>query len=157
MDLSLLAEGAVEALVPLADRRGVAVEVGGAPAPVLGSSTLLPQLVTNLVLNAIVHNLPSGGPSPCGRTRCPTPSHWSWRTPASCCRPAHRVATLIEPFQRGAERTRSDDHAGAGLGLAIVDRITQAHGGTLVLNPRTDGGLIVTVWLPHPYPVEPSA
>ena len=71
--------------------------------------------------------------------------------------PAHRVATLVEPFQRGAERTRSDDHAGAGLGLAIVDRITQAHGGTLVLTPRTDGGLIVTVWLPHPYPVEPSA
>lgn len=57
VDLSLLAEEAVEALLPLADRRGVAVEVGGAAAPVLGSSALLQQLVTNLVLNAIVHNL----------------------------------------------------------------------------------------------------
>ncbi|MFP3813212.1 two-component sensor histidine kinase, partial [Bacillus sp. SIMBA_005] len=61
VDLSLLAEEAVEALLPLADRRGVAVEVGGVAAPVLGSSALLQQLVTNLVLNAVVHNLPSGG------------------------------------------------------------------------------------------------
>ncbi|GEC76326.1 MULTISPECIES: sensor histidine kinase [Microbacterium] len=156
MDLSLLAEGAVEALVPLADRRGVAVEVGGAPAPVLGSSTLLPQLVTNLVLNAIVHNLPSGGAVAVRTHSMPHAVALVVENTGELL-PAHRVATLIEPFQRGAERTRSDDHAGAGLGLAIVDRITQAHGGTLVLTPRTDGGLIVTVWLPHPYPVEPSA
>lgn len=62
------------------------------------------------------------------------------------------MATLTEPFQRGAERTRDEDHAGVGLGLAIAQRITQAHGGSLVLTPRADGGLIVTVWLPHPYP-----
>ena len=66
---------------------------------------------------------------------------------------ADRVAMLVEPFQRGGERTRSDDHAGAGLGLAIVQRITETHGGTLVLTPRAQGGLIVTVWLPRPYPV----
>ena len=127
MDLSLLAEGAVEALVPLADRRGVAVEVSGAPAPVLGSSTLLPQLVTNLVLNAIVHNLPSGGAVAVRTHSMPHAVALVVENTGELL-PAHRVATLIEPFQRGAERTRSDDHAGAGLGLAIVDRITQAHG-----------------------------
>jgi len=154
VDLSLLAEGAVEALVPLADRRGVAVEVGGVPAPVLGSAALLPQLVTNLVLNAIVHNLPSGGAVAVRTHSMPHAVALVVENTGEVL-PAHRVATLVEPFQRGAERTRSDDHAGAGLGLAIVDRITQAHGGTLVLTPRTEGGLIVTVWLPHPYPVEP--
>jgi two-component system sensor histidine kinase VanS len=57
------------------------------------------------------------------------------------------VGTLVEPFQRGAERVRTD-HAGVGLGLAIVNSITQAHEGTLTLTPRPAGGLCVTVQLP---------
>jgi two-component system sensor histidine kinase VanS len=136
---------------------------------VLGSSALLPQLVTNLVLNAIVHNLPSGGAVAVRTHSLPQAVALVVENTGEVL-PSHLVATLIEPFQRGAERTRGtertrgdertrgtertrgDDHAGAGLGLAIVDRITQAHGGTLVLTPRPDGGLIVTVWLPHPYP-----
>lgn len=150
VDLSLLAEEAVEALLPLADRRGVAVEVGGAAAPMLGSSALLPQLVTNLVLNAIVHNLPSGG-------AVAVRTHMMPQAVALVVENTgerlleHRIATLVEPFQRGSERTR-DDHAGAGLGLAIVQRITETHGGTLVLTPRAEGGLVVTVWFPLPYP-----
>jgi len=151
VDLSLLAEGAVESLLPLADRRGVAMEVGGAPAPVLGSAALLPQLVTNLVLNAIVHNLPSGGAVAVRTYAMPHAVALVVENTGDVI-PAHRAAMLTEPFQRGSERTRDDDHAGVGLGLAIADRITQAHNGTLVLTPRADGGLIVTVWLPHPYP-----
>ena len=57
------------------------------------------------------------------------------------------VSTLAEPFQRGSERIRTD-HAGVGLGLAIVESITRAHDGTLTLTPRADGGLCVTVQLP---------
>jgi two-component system sensor histidine kinase VanS len=54
------------------------------------------------------------------------------------------VSTLTEPFQRGDERLRND-HAGVGLGLAIVRSIAQAHDGTLTITPRTGGGLHVTV------------
>jgi two-component system, OmpR family, sensor histidine kinase VanS len=57
------------------------------------------------------------------------------------------VATLTEPFQRGAGRTRTHD-AGVGLGLAIVESITRAHDGTLTLVPRPGGGLRVDVCLP---------
>jgi two-component system sensor histidine kinase VanS len=57
------------------------------------------------------------------------------------------VATLAEPFLRGTERIRTD-HTGVGLGLAIVNSITQAHDGTLTLTPRAAGGLCVTVQLP---------
>jgi two-component system sensor histidine kinase VanS len=57
------------------------------------------------------------------------------------------VSTLIEPFQRGTQRIRSD-HAGVGLGLAIVKSIAKAHDGTLTLAPRPTGGLRVTVVLP---------
>lgn len=59
------------------------------------------------------------------------------------------VATLAEPFQRGAERVRTR-HGGVGLGLAIVDSITRGHDGTLTLTltPRPTGGLRVTVHQP---------
>ena len=57
------------------------------------------------------------------------------------------VSTLAEPFQRGSRRIRSD-HAGVGLGLAIVNRITRAHEGTLTLTPRAAGGL--RVWCNYP-------
>jgi two-component system, OmpR family, sensor histidine kinase VanS len=57
------------------------------------------------------------------------------------------IATLAEPFQRGTQRIRTG-HAGVGLGLANVRRITQAHDGTLILTPRAAGGLSVTVQLP---------
>jgi two-component system sensor histidine kinase VanS len=57
------------------------------------------------------------------------------------------ASTLVEPFQRGTERIRTD-HAGVGLGLAIVKSITQAHDGTLTFTPRAAGGLCVTVQLP---------
>jgi two-component system sensor histidine kinase VanS len=65
------------------------------------------------------------------------------------------VSTLVEPFQRGTERIRTDpstslgtSHAGVGLGLAIVKSITHAHDGTLTLTHRPAGGLRVTVQLP---------
>ena len=57
------------------------------------------------------------------------------------------VSTLAEPFLRGDERIRAD-HAGVGLGLAIVESIAQAHDGTLMLVPRAGGGLRVTVRIP---------
>ncbi|HAC47127.1 MAG TPA: two-component sensor histidine kinase, partial [Chloroflexi bacterium] len=61
------------------------------------------------------------------------------------------VSTLVEPFLRGTERIRTH-HAGVGLGLAIVESITQAHDGTLTLTPRAAGGLCVTVQLPAAAP-----
>jgi signal transduction histidine kinase len=58
------------------------------------------------------------------------------------------VAQLAQPFQRlGADRTGSD--RGAGLGLSIVAAIAAAHGGTLDLRARPEGGLLVSIGLPR--------
>jgi two-component system sensor histidine kinase VanS len=146
VDLSLIAEEATETLLPFAEARGITLETSGHMTPTVGSHALLLQLTTNLVHNAIVHNLPEQGAV--------------WVTTS-----AHRssvvltventgdklipelVSTLVEPFRRGTDRIRAD-HAGAGLGLAIVQSMTRAHNGTLTLTPRPAGGLCVTVELP---------
>jgi len=57
------------------------------------------------------------------------------------------VPSLTEPFQRNG-RVRTDEHAGVGLGLAIVDSIVRAHDGTLHLVRGSAGGLVVTIRLP---------
>src|SRR3954464_9374885 len=61
VDLSLIAEEGTETLLPLAENRGLTIETSGAIAPTIGSHALLLQLSTNLVHNAIVHNLPEQG------------------------------------------------------------------------------------------------
>ena len=61
VDLSLIAEEATETLLPLAEKHGVTIETAGDIAPTIGSHALLLQMTTNLVHNAIVHNLPEQG------------------------------------------------------------------------------------------------
>jgi two-component system, OmpR family, osmolarity sensor histidine kinase EnvZ len=63
------------------------------------------------------------------------------------------VERLKQPFTRAGEaRAREDGAAGAGLGLAIVDRIARLHGGRLDLLPRAGGGTIARVTLPAAVP-----
>lgn len=146
VDLSLLAEEAAETLLPLAEERGVTVETRGEIAPATGSPTLLLQLTTNLVHNAIVHNLPEQGTVRVTTgVRRETVVLTVENTGAKVT--PQLVATLTEPFRRGTERLRTH-HAGVGLGLAIVKTITRAHDGTLTLAPRPDGGILITVELP---------
>src|SRR6202022_2784677 len=61
VDLSLTAEEAIETLLPFAEEHGVTIETSGDATPTFGSHALLLQLTTNLVHNAIVHNLPQQG------------------------------------------------------------------------------------------------
>src|SRR5438132_47182 len=61
VDLSLIAEEAAETLLPFAEKRGVTIETSGDTTPTIGSHALLLQMATNLVHNAIVHNLPDQG------------------------------------------------------------------------------------------------
>ena len=53
------------------------------------------------------------------------------------------VQRLLQPFQRGVDRTRQA--GGYGLGLAIVQAIARAHGAALTARARPEGGLDVSV------------
>lgn len=146
VDLSLIAEEAAETLLPFAEKHGVTIETSGEITPTDGSPALLLQLTTNLLHNAIVHNLPEHGTVQietavrAGFVTLTVENTGDQLSP-------QLVWTLTEPFQRGTERVRSD-HAGFGLGLAIVKSITRAHDGILHLTPRAAGGLRVAVQLP---------
>jgi two-component system, OmpR family, sensor histidine kinase VanS len=146
VDLSLIAEEAIETLLPLAERHGVTIETYGDITPTRGSHTLLLQMTTNLLHNAIVHNRPERGTVLVNTAVRPESVMLTVENTGEELTP-RLVSTFTEPFQRGTERIRHD-HAGVGLGLAIVKSITQAHDGTLTLTPRAAGGLRVTVRLP---------
>jgi two-component system sensor histidine kinase VanS len=146
VDLSLMAEEATETLLPIAEAHGVTLETSGDVTATIGSRALLLQMTTNLVHNAIVHNLADQGAvwvtaSVLRKSVVLTVENTGDRLSPEL------VATLVEPFRRGTERVRTDD-AGVGLGLAIVNSIIRAHDGTLTLTPRAGGGLRVTVRLP---------
>jgi hypothetical protein len=93
VDLSLIAEEATETLLPLAEKRGLTIETSGEMTPTIGSRALLLQMTTNLVHNAIVHNLPENR-APCGSRPALTGAH----------RREHRRAHRRE-HRRGTERS----------------------------------------------------
>ena len=154
VDLSLVVEEAAETLLPLAEKHGVTIETSGEIARTIGSHALLLQMTTNLLHNAVVHNLPEHGTVNVDTAlRLDTVM---LRVENSGERLSPQVvSTLTEPFQRGTGRIHAD-HAGVGLGLAIVKSIIQAHDGTVSLTPRPEGGLRVAVQLPTaPRPPRP--
>jgi signal transduction histidine kinase len=114
-------------------------------APTGGDPQLAERLVTNLVDNALRHNVTSG------RVEVATGIH-AGRAVLSVTNtgpvvPASEVGRLFQPFQRlGSGRTRHDE--GLGLGLSIVQAIATAHDATVSADPRPGGGLRVTVAFP---------
>ena len=146
VDLSLIAEEATETLLPLAEKQGVTIETAGDFTPTIGSHALLRQMTTNLLHNAIVHNVPADGAVWVTTGRDADTVVLTVENTGERLAP-HLIATLAEPFQRGTQRVHSDN-AGVGLGLAIVQSIAHVHDGTLALASRPAGGLVAKVQLP---------
>jgi hypothetical protein len=125
-----------------------------APVDVAGSQTLLARMVENVIENAVRHNQPHGTIS----ITC-TVDRGQSRLIVESAGPVlsqSEVEQLARPFRRlGAERTGSQ--TGHGLGLAIVAAIAAAHGGSLQLHPRPQGGLRVQINLPSALRPLPSA
>lgn len=130
---------------------GVTVSVRGKPSPVTGDGVLLRQLVVNLLQNAMRHNLPANGTVVLATAPDPR-DHGRVLLTVSNTGPhlTEPVQNLTEPFLRGGGRVAAggSGRAGHGLGLPIVVRIAQAHGGELRLTPNPGGGLTARVSFP---------
>jgi len=130
-----------------ADAHSVVMTTELSPAVARGNATLLSRLVTNLVQNAMRHNIRGG--SVTVRTRVDSDRAWIEVENTGEAVSTETAMTLTEPFVRTGGRTADIGHAGRGLGLAIVQSIVLAHDGTLTITPRTAGGLHVTVGVPR--------
>jgi signal transduction histidine kinase len=130
---------AVELLAPLAVERGKAIELVGAAGPVRvhGRSDLLFQAVRNLVENAITHA--PGGTTVTVEVEAAGVVKVLDRGPGV---PAALKGRLFERFWKGRRKDRAAVGAGAGLGLSIVARIADQHGGAVSVEDRPGGGAV---------------
>jgi signal transduction histidine kinase len=114
------------------------------PATTLGDPRLLERLTSNLIDNAIRHNVPSGRVAITTGTRDKRPFLSITNTGPPI--PPDQLERLFEPFQRLAQRTGHNN--GHGLGLSIVRTIATAHHATLDAHPNPGGGLAIEVAFP---------
>jgi signal transduction histidine kinase len=149
VDLAAVAEQAVASRQDEAADRRITVTVDRSPAGCSGDPRLIEIMVSNLMDNAIRHNVDGGW----ARVTTSTGSAGGVVSVANSgpvVRPAD-VDGLFQPFQRQrAARVHRPDGHGLGLGLAIVRAIANDHHARLVAQARPDGGLVIEVTFPPP-------
>ena len=145
LDLAAITSEALTAARPAISRLGLNVHASIQHAILDGDPLLVQQLVTNLIDNAVRHNIPGGdvqvgtGTSHAGAVLSVTSS--------GQVIPAAEVDRLFQPFQRLGPRPARRD-GGHGLGLSIVRAIAIAHAATITAQPRPGGGLAIDVTSP---------
>ena len=153
VDLAAAADQALEAVRAEVAEAGLRVERQLGPATACGDPPLLERVVSNLVENAVRHNVHGGSIEVTTRVA-------DGRAAVSVANTGPdiglgEIARLFEPFRRlGGDRTRSV--VGSGLGLSIVQAVVRAHGGQVWAAPRPGGGLQVEVRLPTRSPAPPA-
>ncbi len=141
-DLAQLTADIMLSRAEAAEQRELTVRSTLEPALVLGDAALAEQMITNLVDNALRHNIRHG----LVEITTGTENGRSRLTVANTGReiPESAIPQLFQPFERlGAERVGRNE--GLGLGLSIVQAIAEAHHAELETVTRPGGGLIITV------------
>jgi signal transduction histidine kinase len=145
-DLATVTSAALAVPRPAIGRLGLSVHPSIHPAVLDGDPLLIQQLVTNLIDNAVRHNIPGGkvhvatGTSDSGAVLSVANS--------GQVIPPDEVSRLFQPFQRLGPRPARRD-GGHGLGLAIVRAIATAHGAAIKAHALPGGGLAVDVTFPR--------
>jgi signal transduction histidine kinase len=147
VDLAATVTSALINLQPELDRLGIHVDQRTAPAPLEGDPVLIERLVTNLLANAVLHNVVDGQLEIVTRV-----DHGLTILSVTNTGPdiePTEVDRLFQPFQRLDPR-RVHHKEGHGLGLSIVRAIATAHHADLKATAIPGGGLSVSVEFPSP-------
>ncbi|MBV9205488.1 MAG: HAMP domain-containing histidine kinase [Actinobacteria bacterium] len=144
VDLPTAIEDAIDLIGPAAAARQIQIRTALQDAQVTGDRVLLERLVSNLIENAVRHNVTGGWVLASTRTRSGiaeiTVSNGGEHIPPD------QAPELFEPFRRLSGRT--GNQPGSGLGLSIVASVARAHSGHAEAHARPDGGLDVQITLP---------
>src|SRR5262245_5136932 len=146
LDVAEVAREAVDAFGPRLRERGLRVEAELAPARVFGDGDRLGQAFRNLLENSLRYTSP-GGTLRVGVRRAADRVAVEFEDSAPGVAP-EAMPHLFERFFR-AEGSRNRAHGGAGLGLAIVRSIVEAHGGEIIARASALGGLSVLIAFPE--------
>ena len=144
VDLPTAVEDAIDLIGPAAAARQIRIDTALQDAQVTGDRVLLERLASNLIDNAVRHNVTGGWVLASTRTHAGTAELTVANGGEQI--PPDQVTGLFEPFRRLAGRTGS--RPGSGLGLSIVTSVAKAHGGQAKARARPDGGLDVQIRLP---------
>ena len=144
VDLPTAVEDAIDLIGPAAAARQIRIDTALQDVQVAGDRVLLERLASNLIDNAVRHNVTGGWVLASTRTDAGiaelTVANGGERIPPD------QVTGLFEPFRRLCGRT--SNRPGSGLGLSIVASVAKAHGGHAEARARPDGGLDVQIRLP---------
>ncbi|MDI1448824.1 HAMP domain-containing sensor histidine kinase [Polyangium sp. 6x1] len=136
----------VEAGLRALDRAGLGAEalvVEGTPAPVLADPTLFARALANLLDNAKKHG---GGVVALRITAAPGVTAFEVEDAGRGLDPGEEKR-IFEPFyRRPGEKAR--EQGSLGLGLSLVSRIAEAHGGRARAANREEGGARIGLELP---------
>jgi signal transduction histidine kinase len=146
-DLATITSAALAVPRPGISRLSLDVRASVQPAILYGDPLMIQQLVTNLIDNAVRHNIP-GGDVQVATGTMDGHAVLSVTNTGQVIPPAE-VDRLFQPFQRLSPRPARSD-GGHGLGLSIVRAIGTAHGAAITAQPRSGGGLAVDVTFPSP-------
>ena len=145
-DLAALCAQAAEELSAIAQSHGIALRLRLEPASCVANPAQLDQIVRNLLLNAIQHNVRGG--HACLTTRTDDERAVLIVENTGPGIPASDLPHVFERFYR-ADASRSRISGGAGLGLAICKAIADAHQGSLTVISEANGITRFTLRLPR--------
>ena len=146
LDLGAVVEGSAASMRSLATERGIALDVSAAPElRILGSREQLRQLVVILVDNALRYT-GKGGRVEVDVARRDGSAVMAV-TDTGIGIPADALQHVFERFYR-ADDARTRDSGGAGLGLAIAQKLVDEHGGRIAADSTPGKGSTFTVTLP---------
>ena len=147
-DLGVFAEDAIDAAALAMRANSLRVRHALEPGIAAGDPVLVERLVTNLIDNAVRHNVPGGWIEVSTGSR----AGMAFVTVANSgpVIAAADAVSIFEPFRRLCPREEPDPPEGVGLGLSIVQSVVTAHNGRVAAHPLGDGGLEIMVELPAP-------
>jgi signal transduction histidine kinase len=153
-DLGALATRVLERPRPELEQHGITLTTKLEAAVTEGDPELIERLISNLLDNALRHNV-EGGHVELSTRQQGDRALLIVENSGQMIAP-EEIETMFEPFRRLGPARTGPDSGQHGLGLSIVRAVAEAHHAEVDARPRPGGGLTITIAFPAPGPASPS-